>query len=162
MFVRCAWCSGQVSVVTMFEEQAAAEWNRRRDPVSSPPTLGELLDGYFDGGLLREIHKAFGYTEQWRVFPLDDHRDDYWMRLPNSFAYSDVPFTEQGVVSGETVCSAEIYTQRHLTQWVYEADGHVMALLDTRTDGNILLMVFRAERECTDPALKTLYRECWA
>lgn len=124
-------------------------------------TLGAMLAEYFDDGLLKAIHEAFGYTEQWRVFPLEDRRDSYWMRHAYSFAYSDVPFTEENVISGATTCSAEIYTQRHLTQWVYEADGYVMALLDTRTDGNIFLMVFRADRECTDPALKTLHRECW-
>jgi hypothetical protein len=159
IFVRCAWCSGQVSVVTMFEEQAAEHWNARGG--AKPDSLEAMLSECFDGNLRERIYEAFGYEEQWRTFPFSDKRDCFWLRTPHKFAYSPEPFTKEGIVSGEHLYSGVVYTQRHLSQWVYEAEGFVMALLDTRCDGNIFLMVFRAERECKDAALVGLYREYW-
>lgn len=124
-------------------------------------SLESMLREFFDGNLRERIYAAFGYVEQWRSFPFSDRRDCYWLRTEHQFAYSSEPLTEEAVIAGTALSSGVVYTQRHLAKWVYEAEGFVMALIDTRCDGNIFLMVFRAERECKDEKIVRLYQECW-
>lgn len=115
-----------------------------------------LLDTYFT--LLASIHEAFGYTEDWRVFPLDDQRGREWFIRDGEgsggeviYGIAGVPLTKQLLEVGEYY-GGPIYTQRHLKKWVYRTDTHVMALVDTETDGNILLMIFDAALERKDLA----------
>lgn len=157
--VGCFDCGARAPSHSATEEQAAEHWNVRNG--AKPDSLEAMLGERFDGNLLERIYEAFGYAEQWRTFPLSDKRDCFWLRTPHKFVYSPEPFTKEGMITGESLYSGVLYTQRHLTQWVYEAEGFVMALLDTRTDGNIFLMVFRAERECKDAGLVQLYRDYW-
>lgn len=59
------------------------------------------------------------------------------------------------------VSSGAVYTQRHLPKWVYRRDEHVMICVDTRVDGNKLLRIFDANKECTDPELRKAYLRRW-
>ena len=113
----------------------------------------KAIDKYFE--LQEKVHKAFGYTEDWVVIPLEDARDYYWIL--------DAAYNSDGKVIGgevrfaETIeeledweageyYSNEIYTQRFLPKWVYEADGYTMICVDTHTDGNKFLQIFDNEK----------------
>ena len=117
----------------------------------------KLLDDYTRA---REaVFAHFGYKEDWRAFPVEDNTGMSWMLLENQVAWGDL--TPEGIKTGQEFCSAIIYTYRHLSQHVWRAAEATMVLADTRTDGNIFLMVFDNQLEITDEALKKLYKEYW-
>lgn len=138
--------------------------------------LSRLVEDYF--ALQKELHEAFGYVKDYVVIPLDDRREMHWMIVDRGCAvaptqdatgegynsmcvWSSEPFTEESIMAGEKIYSGPIYTQRFLAKWVYRANRHAMVAVDTRTDGNKLLMIFDEDKECVDNALRTLYRERW-
>ena len=100
----------------------------------------KTLDDYFE--LQRQIFEHFGYTQDWRVLPLDDARGYYW-RLdgegPGTVTFAE---TEEKLASDGDYYENEIYTQRHLPRWVYRAADYTLVVVDTHTDGNQLLQVF--------------------
>lgn len=100
-------------------------------------TLPELLDNYFD--LQRQIYEAFGYQEQWRVFPLDDSRHFFWRLDDVWVVFAD---TEEQLRSVADYYTNYIYTYRHLDQYVFTTEDLTMILVDTNTDGNKFLQVF--------------------
>lgn len=101
----------------------------------------KLLDDYF--ALQTQIYEHFGYQEEWRIFPLDDSRELFWRIIEDrSVHFSD---DEEGV--DEPEYSEEIYTYRHLPNWVYRADDYTMIVCNTQCDGNILLRVFDNAKE---------------
>ena len=106
----------------------------------------ELLDKH--DSLRQEIFDYFGYVEDWRILPLDDSTMYFW-RLdgegPGNVCFAD---TEQELIdeTGEYY-ENEIYTQRHLSQWVYRGADYTMVVVDTNTDGNQLLQIFDNKKE---------------
>lgn len=46
----------------------------------------------------------------------------------------------------------EIYTQRHLTKWVYRGEDYTMILVDTHVDRNQFLQIFANKYERPDYA----------
>jgi len=131
------------------------------------PTLDDLLDAYFS--LRDDVHAAFSYREDWRAIPLDDCRGIAWMLVGGEGAGGRVvqatepslPLTLELIREGSRVSSAAIYTQRFLPKWVYRTPTHVLACVDTRTDGNKFLQVFSAKLECTDEALRAAWTQRW-
>ncbi len=124
--------------------------------------LDEAIDRYF--AAKKEVHEALGYQGDWAEIPLDDCREMYWMLVGGEqgrCVWSDEPFTEASVAKGEKIYSGEVYTQRHLSKWVYRTPTHVAICVDTNTDGNKFLMVFDATKECTDEAMREAYRDHW-
>lgn len=119
----------------------------------------KLLDDYFK--LQKQIFNHFGYVEDWRRFPIENHTDETWMLFEYSVAYAGVPWEPEMIEKGEQHYKGVIYTYRHLKQHVFRAKDETMVLVDTQTDGNIVLMVFSNANECHDKKLKELYRECW-
>ena len=112
-------------------------------------SMKALIDTYFE--LEEEVHKAFGYKEDWRAIPLDDKRDFLWCL--------DAYYDANGMVRSGEVCYAEtledlndrengecysneIYTQRFLPKYVYRTDEYTMISVDTHTDGNKFLQIF--------------------
>lgn len=108
-----------------------------------------------------KLHELFGYEQQWRLFPIEDHTEDWWMDLRTKFAWAEKPFSDPLIIEGSEHYSGEVYTYRHLKDFVFRAETHTMALIDTNCDGNIILMVFDNTKECTDKAMKLLYEEHW-
>ncbi len=115
----------------------------------------ELLTQYFE--LRERVFGAFGYVENWRAIPLDDCRKMYW-RLdgegPGSvhFAKSREELESE---SGNYYVD-DIYTQRHLSRWVYRTDELTMVCCDPGVDGNKFLRVFDNSKECrANPAPET-------
>ncbi len=94
------------------------------------------------------VFNYFGYVEDWRVIPLDDSREYFW-RLdgegPREVHFADSE-EELGSESGNYYVN-EIYTQRHLPKWVYRGEDFTMIVVDTHTDGNMLLQIFSNSKE---------------
>lgn len=125
-------------------------------------TIDEQIDQYFSLG--RAIHEAFGYRENWCVIPLDDRRSEHWMLVggdDGTCVWSPDPLTIASVKDGKTIYSGSIYTQRFLKKWVYRTTAHVLVSVDTMTDGNKFLMIFDADKECTDEAVHEAWEKRW-
>lgn len=106
-------------------------------------TTDEKLNTYF--AMREAIFKDFGYIEDWRVLPLDDSREMFW-KLDGTgpgevtFAESIEALEEE---DDERTYSNLIYTNCHLSKWVYEGKELTMICVDTQTDGNQFLQIFR-------------------
>ena len=133
--------------------------------VEPVPSMKTKIKSYFD--LAEEIHKYFGYKEDWVCIPMDNRIDDYWMIINEDsgggrVAYGPGPLTKEIVESGTDIYGGSIYTQRFLKQWVYRTKDLTMACVNIHTDGNKFLMIFDNNKECKDDYLKKLYMEKWA
>ena len=123
------------------------------------------IETYFS--IAAEIHEYFGYNENWKCIPMDNHIGDYWMvfldkdEVGGKYVYSPKPFTEDKIKAGSDIYSGEIYCQRFLKKWVYRAKDMTMICADTQTDGNKFLMLFENDKECKDDYLKKVYLERW-
>jgi hypothetical protein len=108
----------------------------------------ELLDQYFE--IQKKIYEYFGYTEDWRVIPLDDARKYYW-HITGDGHGDQVRFAkhEENLFSFtvDDGYSNDIYTQRFLPKWVYRGKDYTMICVDTHTDGNKFLQVFDNTKE---------------
>lgn len=97
--------------------------------------------------LQEQIHDAFGYQEQWRVFPIVDMREFCWhLEDFSKLRYWD---NREYALARDQMheYGADVYTQRHLEQWVYRAEGFAMILMDTHCDLNVFLGVFDETKE---------------
>lgn len=119
-----------------------------------------------------QIHKYFGYQEDWVTIPLSDETEKYWMVIAHdkeegigggTIVYSEVPFTEDVIQEGMQIYSSRIYTQRFLSKFIYRsADGKAtMISVDTQTDGNKYLMIFMNDKECTNKDMIQAYQQSW-
>ena len=130
--------------------------------VTPTPTIKSKIKDYF--ALADEIHKYFGYKEDWVCIPMDNHLEDHWMVIGEGvdgrYVYSPEPFTKESVEAG-SIYSGLIYTQRFLKKWVYRGKEMTMVSANTQTDGNKFLMIFDNDKECKDEYLKKLYMEKW-
>jgi len=104
----------------------------------------KLLDEY--NKLESELHKYFGYQEDWVIIPMADSTDYYWYLDQDSNGSGEVRFAETlpdlaDEEAGEYYCEP-IYTQRFLKKWVYKGEDFTMISCDTQTDGNKLLRIF--------------------
>tara|TARA_R110002072_G_scaffold169949_5_gene323518 strand:+ start:16131 stop:16460 length:330 start_codon:yes stop_codon:yes gene_type:complete len=107
----------------------------------------ELLEEYEKKR--NELFNYFGYVENWKVIPVDDATSCYW-RLDNDESSGSVLFADNEYdLINETGdhYSNEIYTQRHLPKWVYRGKDYTMICVDTHTDGNKLLQIFKNSLE---------------
>lgn len=104
----------------------------------------KTLDQYFK--LQEEIYKHFGYVEDWRVIPIDDSREYFWIlnEKENFIRFAE---TEEMLFSDGDYFQNEIYRQRFLSRWVYRAIDYTMVCADTHTDGNQFLQIFDNSKE---------------
>ena len=126
--------------------------------------IKDSIDKYFE--LANQIHEHFGYVEDWKVIPMSNETEYYWMIIDNEdgrgiCVRSDEPFTEDSIKGGNRIYSGSIYTQRFLNKYVYRSEDYTMAAIDTQTDGNKFLMIFDNEKECNNNDFKKLYKEHW-
>lgn len=148
-------------------------WKRKRrlqvralimsEPKMNKEEADKIISTYFSAK--DEVHSLLGYKPDWVEIPMEDSRKYYWMLTDGeesgSCAYSPEPFTVESIEAGSKMYGGSIYTQRHLPKWVYRTETHVMVSVDTHTDGNRFLMIFDASKECTDDAMKKLYKDYW-
>lgn len=98
----------------------------------------------------QELFDYFGYKENWRVFPIDDATDFFWRVNEDEDEVLFADTIEQlNNEDGNFYCN-EIYTQRHLTRWVYRGADYTMIVVDTHTDGNKFLQIFDNAKEVKD------------
>jgi len=118
-------------------------------------TIHETIDEFFE---LREaIFKHVGYVEDWRVLPLADEREMYWSVDADERVFVKFAPRREALAYwlkhddwgpyGNELYDNEIYTQRHLPKWVYRGAKVTLVVVDTHTDGNKLLQLFRNDRE---------------
>jgi hypothetical protein len=121
----------------------------------------ELLKTYFT--LEKQIHDYFGYEENWKVIPLCDSTDYYWMLIDRDLETETprcVRFcspmvnnelnARECMIENEEIgdyYEEEIYTQRFLPIWIYRKDDYTMICVDTHTDGNKFLRIFDNKKE---------------
>jgi hypothetical protein len=93
-----------------------------------------------------------GYVENWRILPICDTTDCFWKILSSpqerggSVRFADTEAALKDEDAGDYY-EDEIYTQRHLTKYVYRGAQYTMVCVDTHTDGNQLLRVFDNTKE---------------
>ncbi len=103
----------------------------------------KLLDEYLT--LQKQLFEYFGYVEDWVKIPIDDARAYFWRCDGHTVRFAT---TEEGLAaqSGDEYYENEVYTQRFLPRWVYEAVEYTMICVDTRTDGNKFLQIFSNDK----------------
>ena len=108
--------------------------------------MNDVIERYF--ALRAEVFAYLGYTQDWRILPLDDCREFYWRLVgegPGMVCYAGTE-AELSSESGNYY-ECDIYTQRFLPRWVYRAKSHTMVVTNTGCDQNHLLQVFDNEKE---------------
>lgn len=131
-------------------------------------TVNVAVDRFFEA---REaIFEHVGYRESWRVFPIDDSRELFWAVDAQECAWVRFSPNRDALVywlsTGddednnphddelyENAIYNAIYTQRHLTKWVYRGADLTLVVVDTRTDGNKFLRLFRNVNEVRPEAI---------
>ena len=97
-----------------------------------------LLDKYLQ--IQEEIFDYFGYVEDWSAFPIEDAREYYWSCDRKIVCFAD---TEEELAAQQgNYYETEVYTYRHIKQYIYEGEDYTMILNDTCTDGNKFLSIF--------------------
>lgn len=119
--------------------------------------IDDVMDSFFEA---REaIFEHVGYVESWRILPIDDSRDQFWAVDAQEDKWVKFSPSRDGLfywlgdhddeygTYGDMLYQNQIYTQRHLPRWVYRGAELTMVVVDTRTDGNQCLQVFRNDHE---------------
>ena len=107
----------------------------------------KLLNEYLE--LQDKLFSYFSYRENWRVLPVDDATDYFW-KIVGSERSGYVKFAKikrQLEDGTNNYYRSEIYTESHLSKWVYRGEDYTMICVDIRTDGNQLLQIFSNELE---------------
>lgn len=113
-------------------------------------SIDAIVDSLFEA---REaIFEHVGYKEDWRVLPIVDYRDDFWAVDEHEREWVKFSPSKEALVywlenddygpHGDNVYEHEIYTQRHLSKWVYRGEELTLIVVDTHTDGNQYLQLF--------------------
>lgn len=117
--------------------------------------IDDVVDSFFDA---REaIFEHVGYVEDWRVLPIDDSRDQFWAVDKHEREWVKFSSSREALAywlesddygpHGDKLYENQIYTQRHLSKWVYRGEELTLVVADTNTDGNKYLQLFRNENE---------------
>lgn len=107
----------------------------------------ELLNKYND--LEKQLHKYFGYVEDWVVIPMTDETENFWKLDQNEDGSGEIIYAEtmDQMNSDGDYYSGSIYTQRFLSKYVYRGEDYTMVAVDTHVDGNKFLMIFDNKKE---------------
>lgn len=118
-------------------------------------SIDAIVDSFYDA---REaIFEHVGYKEDWRVLPIVDNRDDFWAVDEHEHEWVKFSDSREALVywlehddhgpHGDKLYENEIYRQCHLPKWVYRGEELTLIVVDTHTDGNQYLQLFRNEDE---------------
>lgn len=120
-------------------------------------TFCEALTAHFElERAIRERLAEAGLPQRWRVAPLDDLRDHWWLVDGDKLLYLDVePTVETAAAWFEKHYSAEVRGDV-----VARAEGLAFTEIDTNTDMNIFTTILDCAREVTDPALVAALLGC--
>jgi hypothetical protein len=108
----------------------------------------ELFEQY--DNVKQQIFDYFGYVEDWRVLPMVFDTEYFWY-ISGSEESGNVVFAEtveqlEDEDSGNYY-ENEIYTQRHLSKWVYRGEDYTMICVDTHCDRNQYLQILSNDKE---------------
>jgi hypothetical protein len=115
-------------------------------------SIDAVVDSFFDAREL--IFEHVGYKEDWRILPIVDNRDDFWAVDDQEREWVKFSSSREALVYwlgehedeygpyGDDLYSNSIYTQRHLSKWVYRGKELTLIVVDTHTDGNQYLQLF--------------------
>lgn len=105
------------------------------------------LTKYFD--LQEKIFKHIGYEENWRVYPLDDQTDQYWMIIDHEVIHGD---TVKDIMDDENgnYYSSSLLRDRFLKTSIYRGNKYTGVLVDTQVDGNRFLTIFANSKEISE------------
>lgn len=117
--------------------------------------IDDIVDSFFDAREL--IFDHVDYTEDWRVLPITDSRDDFWAVDKHEREWVKFSPSREALAywlehddygpHGDKLYENVIYTQRHLPKWVYRGEELTIVVADTQTDGNKYLQLFRNTNE---------------
>lgn len=100
----------------------------------------KLLNEYFD--IQKKIYDYFGYIEDWKVIPIDDGTDYFWMLKCDKVCFAD---TKQELLTED----GNYYENEILpmSKSIYHSKEYTMICVDPRTDGNQFLQIFDNSKE---------------
>ncbi len=93
---------------------------------------------------LQAIYDHVGFTEDWVVYPIQDHTDQVWSIQGDEVKYADS--IEQYNSDGDYYLD-EIYTQRFYSKHIYEGKEYTMIFCDPHVDGAKWLRVFNNSKK---------------
>lgn len=118
--------------------------------------IAAIVDRFFEARAAIFAH--VGYDESWRVLPIEDNRSDFWAVDKAEHAWVKFSAKREALVAwlggdddfrsySDVLYEHPIYTQRHLPKWVYRGAELTLVVVDTQTDGNKILQLFRNANE---------------
>jgi hypothetical protein len=113
--------------------------------------LEKLIDEHLT--LLGKIHDYFGYKESWSVYPLSDEREFFWYmdEDEDQIHFSNSKDNLQLIIDNDfdyEIADADrndYYTDEVIE--VYRAPDYTLVVVDTHTDGNKFLAIYRNIKE---------------
>jgi hypothetical protein len=94
----------------------------------------------------KAIHNFFGFTEDWRVLPIEDATDVYWYVDSGEVMYSNSKEKLAAYMAGDDE-GDEIYGGEQYHGIRIDKEGSTLIGLNTQCDGNVFLMVFDSTKE---------------
>ena len=106
----------------------------------------ELLTQYLD--LQQQIYDYFGYVEDWRVLPLDDASQYFWvLDEKDGFVHFASTESDGNFYLNKVYTADKEYARESLAEWMYRAEDYILICVDTRVDLNQFLRVFDNSKE---------------
>lgn len=106
----------------------------------------ELLKQY--QVLEKEILEYFGYQEQWRVLPLHDSTDMYWMVDRNGVHFGE-EYADCAYGAAESESDKAFMFSNELCGKVCRGKDYTAVPVYTNCDGNMFLQIFDNAKEVT-------------
>lgn len=126
--------------------------------------MADIVDAFEDAQ--QAIFDHCGYEENWRAIPLEDSREYYWTVDQFEREWCKFSPKKEGLEYwleehedeygkyGDCLYKDEIFTYYHLPKWVYRGKEFTIVCVDTNTDGNKFLRIFRNDHEVKVPVRK--------
>lgn len=113
----------------------------------------QALTQYFEAE--KAVHEHIGFTEQWKVYPLEDSTEMYWHVNRNDVYFAETidalryGLSEEGMFDNPEELPEEDYYKNNLirTEYIYRGSEYTGILVDTQTDGNKFLQIFDNSKE---------------
>ena len=94
----------------------------------------KILDRY--NSILEELYNYFGYTEGWKVYPIDDSREYFWIIKRDCVEFYD---TKEDYLNGN---EDSMYENEIINKSIFIGADYTAIIVDTHTDGNKFLQIF--------------------
>lgn len=110
--------------------------------------MKELLNQY--NAAEKKIHEAFGYSAEWKIYPICDDTEYWWFILKRQVFFAktkELAIKARSFEDGEITESFEYYANEIIREGVWRNETHTMVRVDTHTDGNWVMQVFDNTKE---------------